>query len=135
MYIYIILYICIYRPNVGGVQEYRTQWNIDQKVAQSDIKQNIAAGRGRVVTQRRSGRTVHESKKIGAKMEVPGTWYTPEKYPFGDPKENKHMVRTQLCPVTKKLKKVIFVPDDNDGSYKGSLYSDTGVTDTNTIED
>eukprot|EP00969_Alexandrium_andersonii_P329250 14548632-Alexandrium_andersonii.AAC.1 len=82
-----------------------------------------------MVTQRRGGRTLLTEEGLGAKVEVPGTWYTMEKYPYGDYKARKHKSSMQIDPLTKKRRRMIFVPDNQAGTFRGSLYSDSSVRD------
>ena len=92
-------------------------------------------GKGRVVTQRRGGRTINKTSKVGGRVEVPGKWYLPEAYPFGNYKSNGHKFSFQLDPTTRKRKKMIFVPELKEGVFAGSLYSDGGIEDSTVVDD
>ena len=72
---------------------------------------------------------------IGARIEVPGAWYTEQAYPHGDPKTNQHKVVTNIGPLTKKKRKLIFVPKHAAGIYEGSLYSDSRMEDKALVDD
>ena len=118
----------------GG--EFKTFWKYTEVPAIiKDITDNILAGKGRVVTQRRSGRSVSAVEDIGARIEVPGIWYTAEAYPHGDAKINQHKVVTKSDPLTKKKRKLIFVPKHAPGIYEGSLYSDSRMEDRALVDD
>ena len=91
----------------------------DKETLEDDIRDNIRAGNGRVVTQRRGGNTILKTDSRGADMKCKGTWYAQEHYPHGDYKLNKRYAVDKADPVSGKKKKFIFVPDGPVGVYRG----------------
>ena len=75
---------------------YKKSWITGMEVVKQDIKVNMLAAKGRVVTQRRSGRAIIKAAKVGSSMNVPGKLYEVKAYPFGDFKEHGHKLVTNM---------------------------------------